>query len=71
METLTKQMPGLQMAWVHCLMDAYGSIASEPFGFAVRSASTGLLGELNSYISDPAHAYPGGIGSGTDCPTGQ
>jgi ABC-type amino acid transport substrate-binding protein len=69
-ETLTKQLPGLEMAWVHCLMEADGSISSEPFGFAVRSASTGLLGELNSYIADPANGYPGGVGSGTDCPTG-
>ena len=70
-ETLTTQVPNLEIAWVHCLMEADGSISSEPFGFAVRSASTGLGEALNSFMSDPANAYPGGNGSGTDCSTGK
>lgn len=70
-ETLTQQIPNLEIAWVHCLMEADGSLSSEPFGFPVRTASTGLLGALDSFIEDPANPYPGGAGSGTDCPTGE
>lgn len=70
-ETLVEQIPNLEIAWVHCLMEADGSLSSEPFGFPVRTASTGVRDALDSFIQDPANPYPGGAGSGTDCPTGE
>lgn len=69
-ETLVQQYPDLALAWEHCIMLRDGSISSEPFGFVVRSDSTGLLTALNDYIAEPREPYPGGLGSGRDCPTG-
>jgi ABC-type amino acid transport substrate-binding protein len=70
-ETLARDFPGLQLAWEHCLMLPDGTISSEPFGFVVRTASSGLLPALNSFIADSGVAYPGGPGSGRDCPSGE
>lgn len=69
-ETLVQQNPGLELAWVHCTMLSDGSVSSEPFGFVVRTDSTGLLTALNDYIDNPKVPYEGGLGSGRDCPTG-
>ena len=69
-ETLVQQYPDLELAWEHCIMLSDGSISSEPFGFVVRSDSTGLLAALNNYINNPKEPYEGGLGSGRDCPTG-
>jgi polar amino acid transport system substrate-binding protein len=67
-QQLTKQIPGLELAWEHCLMLPDGTISSEPFGFAVRKASTGVLEALDAFITDSTNAYPGGSGSGRNCP---
>jgi len=69
-ETLAQRYPGIELAWEHCIMLSDGSISSEPFGFVVRSASTGLLSSLNGYIAQPREPYQGGLGTGRDCPTG-
>jgi len=69
-QTLVQQIPGLELAWEHCLMLPGGTISSEPFNFVVRTASAGLLSALNAFIAAPTPAYPGGLGSGRDCPTG-
>lgn len=68
-ETLVEQNPGLELAWQHCIMLADGTISSEPFGFVVRSDSSGLLAALNTYIAEPRQPYQGGLGTGRDCPT--
>ena len=69
-ETLVQQFPKLELAWQHCMMLPDGSISSEPFGFPVRAKSTGVAAALDSYIARPTAAYPGGPGTGRDCPTG-
>lgn len=69
-EALAKQIPNLQTKWIHCMMLPGGEISSEPFGFAVRAESTGVLEALNAFIENPENRYPGGAGSGVDCPTG-
>ena len=69
-ETLVQQFPKLELAWQHCMMLPDGSISSEPFGFPVRAKSTGVAAALDSYIGRPTAAYPGGPGTGRDCPTG-
>ena len=68
-KTLAKKYPDIKLAWEHCIMQRGGSISSEPFGFVVRSDSKGLLTALNHYIANPANPYPGGRGSGRECPT--
>jgi hypothetical protein len=67
-QQLTKQIPGLELAWEHCLMLPDGTISSEPFGFAVRKASTGVIEALDAFITDSTNAYPGGSGSGRNGP---
>jgi ABC-type amino acid transport substrate-binding protein len=69
-EALIDQHPGLELAWEHCIMLRDGTVSSEPFGFVVRSDSTGLLAALNQYIADPSVPYQGGLGTGRDCPSG-
>ena len=69
-EELIDQHPGLELAWEHCIMLGDGTVSSEPFGFVVRSDSTGLLAALNQYIADPSVPYQGGLGTGRDCPSG-
>jgi polar amino acid transport system substrate-binding protein len=69
-EALQKEIPGIQTKWIHCLMLPDGTISSEPFGFAVRAESTGVLEALNAFIEDSQNRYPGGPGSGVDCPSG-
>jgi ABC-type nitrate/sulfonate/bicarbonate transport system substrate-binding protein len=65
---LSKEISGLTTAWPHCAMLADGTISSEPFSFPVRTASTGLAQALNAYVKTPTVPYPGGLGSGRDCP---
>ncbi|MCX6507058.1 MAG: transporter substrate-binding domain-containing protein [Actinobacteria bacterium] len=69
-QTLVQQFPSLGLAWQHCMMLPDGTISSEPFGFPVRAKSTGVAAALDSYIAQPTVAYPGGPGTGRDCPTG-
>ena len=69
-QTLVQQFPGLELAWQHCMMLPDGTISSEPFGFPVRAKSTGVAAALDSYTAQPTVAYPGGPGTGRDCPTG-
>lgn len=66
---LSKEISGLTIAWPHCAMLSDGTISSEPFSFPVRAASTGLAQALNAYVKTPTVPYPGGLGSGRDCPT--
>ena len=67
---LAKAVPGLTTVWPHCMMLPDGTISSEPFSFPVRAASSGLAEALNAYVKAPTVPYPGGPGSGRDCPTG-
>ncbi|MFM8351219.1 MAG: substrate-binding periplasmic protein, partial [Actinomycetales bacterium] len=66
---LTKSIPGLALAWPHCAMLPDGTVSSEPFSFPVRSASKGLAQALNAYVMKPTVPYPGGRGTGRDCPS--
>ncbi|MGI9126100.1 MAG: substrate-binding periplasmic protein [Mycobacterium sp.] len=70
-ESILRQYPGLAAKLTHCLMLPGGVLSAEHFGFVVRAASTGLLEALNGYIAAPGLPYPGGPGSGLDCPAGQ
>jgi len=69
-QQIVKENPGLTLAWQHCLMLPDGTISSEPFSFPVRAKSTGLANAMSSFIEKSSNAYPGGPGSGRDCPTG-
>jgi len=70
-EALAKEIPNLTTTWIHCMMHPDGTVSAEPFGFAVRAQSTGVLETLNAFIENPDNRYPGGPGSGVDCPTGE
>ena len=67
-ETLAASIPGIEATWIHCMMLPDGTVTSEPFAFTVREQSTGLTEALNAFIAAPTLAYPGGPGSGLDCP---
>lgn len=67
-EYLTGELRGLRTTWVHCLMLPDGTVTSEPFSFVVRTASTGLAGALDAFITSSGVPYPGGPGTGRDCP---
>lgn len=64
---LADQVPGLQLAWVHCLMLRDGKQVPEPFSFVTRTASTELIEAVNSYIADPTQPYEGGPGTNIAC----
>jgi hypothetical protein len=65
---LADSIPGIEATWIHCMMLPDGTVTSEPFAFTVREQSTGLAKALNAFIAAPTLSYPGGPGSGLDCP---
>ncbi len=65
---LTGQVPGLKLAWEHCLMLSDGQQVPEPFSFVARTASTGLVEAINSYVAHPTQPYQGGAGADIPCP---
>ena len=67
-ELLAETIPGIEATWVHCLMLPDGTETSESFAFTVRVASTGLADALDAFITAGTTPYPGGAGSGLDCP---
>ena len=67
-EVLAASIPGIEATWIHCMMLPDGTVTSEPFAFTVREQSKGLTEALNAFIAAPTLPYPGGPGSGLDCP---
>ena len=67
-DMLAASIPGIEATWIHCMMLPDGTVTSEPFAFTVREESAGLAEALNAFISAPTLPYPGGPGSGLDCP---
>ena len=65
---LAGQFPDLRTTWVHCLMLPGGTRTSEPFSFVTRTASAGLADALDAFIGTSGVPYPGGPGTGRDCP---
>ena len=65
-EWLVDQVPGVKVAWPHCLMLPNGQLQAENFSYVVRAASTGVADALNSFIA--SEPYPGAPPPNIPCP---